>query len=354
MEMTGSRRIGWAAVPADVRRAIEELLGRKVLTAESLPGGFSEGVAARLRLQDDTNVFVKAISTAAEPSVAGFHRREAAVTRRLPAAVPVPRLLAVHDDGEWVALLFEHVTGALPAQPWRPADLERVLATATAMAGALTPSPIPAAQAARPRLRGWAGIERPADPWAAAHRDELIRLEAAPLDGDTLLHGDLYPFNVLLDAGRVHVVDWPHAWVGPAYADVLTLMSTAADPERHLAANPLTRGLDPLAVDAFLAAHSGFLLRLAQAAGADPRLLDMASALGHGSLRWLRQRRRLAAATADRPPEEVDAVGSAAPAGPETAADPDAGADRPGHDARADRPGRVAEALVRSPHGPAA
>jgi aminoglycoside phosphotransferase len=290
MKMTGSRRIDWGAVPGDVRKAIEELLGRKVRTAQSRPGGFSEGVAARLGLEDDTDVFVKAISTASEPSVAGFHRREAAVARRLPAGLPVPRLLAAYDDGEWVALLFEHVTGALPAQPWRPGDLERVLAAATAMAHALTPSPIPAADAARPRLRGWADLDRPADPWAAAHRDELIRLEAAPLDGDTLLHGDLYPFNVLLDADRVRVVDWPHAWVGPAYADVLTLMSSAADPEHHLAANPLTRGLDPLAVDAFLAAHSGFLLRLAQRAG-DPHLADTAAALGNGSLRWLRQRR---------------------------------------------------------------
>ncbi|MGI5240925.1 phosphotransferase [Dactylosporangium sp. CA-139066] len=269
MEMTGSRRIDWAVVPAAVRARVAQLLGREIASAQSLPGGFSEGVAARLRLDDGTDVFVKAISATTAPAVAGFHRREAAVARRLPAAVPAPRLIADYDDGEWVALLFEHVAGALPAQPWRPEDFERVLDAATEMAAALTPSPIPAADAARPRL-----------------------LETVPFAGDTLLHGDLYPFNVLLDAGRVHVVDWPHAWVGPVYADVLTLMSTAPDPERHLARNPLTRDLPPREVDAFLAAHSGFLLRLAATAGpgADPRLVDMATTLGRNSLRW-RQRR---------------------------------------------------------------
>jgi aminoglycoside phosphotransferase len=313
MEMTGSRRIGWAAVPEHVRNAIEGLLGRRVAAAESLRGGFSEGLAARLRLDDGADVFVKAVRSATATAVAGFHRREAGVARRLPAGVPAPRLLAVHDDGDWVALLFEHVAGALPAQPWRPADFERVLAAATGMARALTPSPIAAADAARPRLRGWADLAgagpRAAlagrEPWAAAHLDELIALEAAPLEGDTLLHGDLYPFNVLLDKSedevRVRVVDWPHAWVGPAHADVLTLLSNAVlsglDPEPHLAANPLTHKLDPREVDAFLAAHSGFLLRLAVTAGpgADPRLIDMAAALGGASLRWLRARAENAA-----------------------------------------------------------
>ncbi|MEV6927769.1 phosphotransferase [Dactylosporangium sp. NPDC051485] len=244
---TGTRRIAWEALPAHVRSALEAQLGAPVAEATSLPGGFSEGVAARLRLATGRDVFLKAVSAATAPAVAGFHRREQAVTSRLPAAAPVPRLLGAYDDGTWVALLFEHVTGALPAQPWRPADLGLVLATATGLATTLTPSPVPRAETARPRLGGWSdltgapGLAR-VSPWAAEHLDELVALEAAAaetLAGDTLLHGDLYPFNVLLDPDRpgpggVHVVDWPHAWVGAAHADVLTLM-----------ANAVLSGLDP-------------------------------------------------------------------------------------------------------------
>ncbi|MEV8515249.1 aminoglycoside phosphotransferase family protein [Dactylosporangium sp. NPDC051484] len=305
--MTGSRRIDWAALPPGVRTAVEGLLGGAVVDAVSLAGGFSEGVAARLRRADGRDAFLKAVSARTAPAVAGFHRREAVVTGLLPPAVPVPRLLGTHDDGDWVALLFEHVDGALPAQPWRPGDLDRVLTAATAMAHALTPSPIDASATAAPRLGGWpsltgrdelAALTR-LSPWAAGHLDELIGLEAASaatLAGDTLLHGDLYPFNVMLSARQVHIIDWPHAWVGAAHCDVLTLLSSAVlsglDPRPRAETNPLTRRLHPREIDTFLAAHAGFLMRLAVTAGpaADPHLIGMAAALGGASLRWLRRR----------------------------------------------------------------
>ena len=85
------------------------------------------------------------------------------------------------------------------------------------------PAPVPARLLGGPRLGGWqelagdrAAVDRlrARSPWAAGHLAELAALEehsALLRDGGTLLHGDLYPFNVLLAADRVHVVDWPHA-----------------------------------------------------------------------------------------------------------------------------------------------
>ncbi|WP_432969205.1 phosphotransferase family protein [Dactylosporangium sp. CA-233914] len=295
LSITGSRRVSWGTVPARVRDAVEERLGSPVAGAVDLAGGFSEGVAARLRLADGRDVFVKA---AAEPVVAGFHRREGGVAARLPRAVPSPLLLFALAVDPWVVLGFEFVAGRLPARPWRDDELRPVLDAATRAADALTPAPF--RPSTPPRLGGWAGLAADAvarvSPWAGAHLERLVALEAAgahTLAGDTLLHGDLYAFNVLLDEDRkVYLVDWPHAWVGAAHCDVLTLMSTAADPEPLLAANPLTAGLEPFAVDAFLAAHSGFLVRLAVTATgeADPNLVAMAAALGRGSLAWLSQR----------------------------------------------------------------
>ncbi|MFB9238853.1 aminoglycoside phosphotransferase family protein [Plantactinospora siamensis] len=306
--MTGSGRLGWADLPAELVVNLERRLGSRVVDATGQPGGFSEGVAVRARLADDRGVFVKAVNALAAPGVARFHRREIAVSGQLPAAAPVPRLLDAYDDGTWVALMFEEIDGRLPAQPWRLDELEQVLGAADELARILTPAPVDPALLGRPRLGGWQALaaEGAGDrlstlsPWAATHLDELVELEtgAGPLlAGDTLLHGDLYPFNVLLSPAGVRVVDWPHAWVGAAHCDVLTLLSTATlagiDPQPLADRHPLTRDLDSDAIDAFLAVHSGFLLRLASMAGtgADPNLVGMATALGRSSLDWLRRRR---------------------------------------------------------------
>ncbi len=304
---TGGHRITWAQVPPDVAASIERLLGGRVVGATSQPGGFSEGLAARVRLHDGRRAFVKAASSLVTPAVARFHRREITVSRRLPVGPPIPRLWDAYDDGIWVALLFDEIDGALPAQPWRRDEFDRVLAAATELASALTPSPVDDTVLGPPRLGGWLMLAgegrdsqlRSLSPWAAHHLDDLAALEQRAeqaLTGETLQHGDLYPFNIMLTHQRVFFVDWPHAWIGAAHCDLLTLLSSASlsgvDPEPIAARHPLTRHLDPDQINVFLAVHAGFLVRLAAAAGptVDRNLLDMATALGRASLRWLRRR----------------------------------------------------------------
>ncbi|MEV6842376.1 phosphotransferase [Actinoplanes sp. NPDC051411] len=132
-----------------------------------------------------------------------------------------------------------------------------------------------------------------------AQLDRLLVLEeqaTTVLAGDTLLHGDLYPFNLLLTPDRVVAVDWPHAWIGAPFCDALTLMSSASlsgiDPQTLADRHPLTRDLDPRSVDVFLAVHAGFLFRVATNAGpaTGPRLIAMMTRLGTASLSWLRRR----------------------------------------------------------------
>ncbi|MFE4176736.1 aminoglycoside phosphotransferase family protein [Streptomyces sp. NPDC056909] len=310
---TGSRRIGWPAIPDEVAAAIERLLGGEVVDAIGQPGGFSEGLAARVRLANGGRAFVKAASSLTAPAAADFHRREIEIARRLPGDLPASRLLDAYDDGTWVALVFEEIPGRLPAQPWRRDELDRVLTAVTDLARALTPSPVDPAILGAPRLGGWPALMDDAvknddvlgrlatlSPWAAGRLDELAALEeTAPLAlaGETLLHGDLYPFNIMLTEERVFVVDWPHAWVGAAHCDVVTLLSSASlsgtDPQPLAETHPLTRDLEPARIDALLASHAGFLLRRAVSAGpeADRNLVDMMVALGRASLDWLRDRR---------------------------------------------------------------
>lgn len=309
---TGSRRIAWDALPRSVAAGIERVLGGTVAVATSQQGGFSDGLAVRLRLSDGRRAFAKAVDSAAAPAVGEFHRREIAVAGALPPGVPAPRLLGSFDDGAWVALVFEDIEGTLPAQPWREPELERVLDALTGLADTLTPAPGIAAAQRAPRLGGWTRLTH--NPGALARLATLAPGAAADLDlhlaledrlaeataGETLTHGDLYPFNILLTADRVVVVDWPHAWTGPRHADLVMLLGSVAlsgiNPEPYASRHPLLTDVDPEALDVLISAQAGFLLAAASSATptTDPHLINMMTSLGQASLHWLSTRRHRA------------------------------------------------------------
>jgi hypothetical protein len=272
----GGARLGLDEVPERVRRAIEEILGAPVVAAHSQPGGFSPGLAARLVLADGRRAFAKAVGSERNPDAPQFHRREVAILAGLPDDLPVPRLLGSYDDGDWVALVVEDVDGVMPAEPWRPAELIRVVEAMAELADQLTPSPIvgrPIAALDEAGFRGWRTLA--ADPDAAAplgpavraRLDELAAIEAtwtAAAAGDALVHGDLRADNILLTPDRVVFVDWPHARIGAPWLDLLFLLPSAAvtgtDPEEVWAAYPPARTADPDAVTSVLVALTGFFL----------------------------------------------------------------------------------------------
>lgn len=67
---------------------------------------------------------------------------------------------------------------------------------------------------------------------------------------------------------------------------------SGVDPQPLADAHPLTRHLPAAQIDDLLVLHAGFLVRTAVTAGptVDRHLLDMMTALGTASLRWLRDR----------------------------------------------------------------
>ena len=212
-----------------MRAAVEERLGSPVESATSLSGGFSPGLAAQLGTMDGRRVFVKAVGPEPNPDSPAMHRREIEIVRALPSEAPAPRLLWSYDEGGegWVVLAFEDVDGRSPAEPWRSEELDRVLDALAALAGLLTPSPLPQTTVGSPGdwpiVAGghWRKLqqERPArlDGWSLRNLDRLAALEAeapAAAAGETLLHLDLRADNMLLTPDRVVVVDWPHARVG--------------------------------------------------------------------------------------------------------------------------------------------
>lgn len=229
-------RIGWVDLPDHVRRAVEAILGGRVVEAVSQVGGFSPGTADRVRTAEGLRAFVKAVSPALNEHSPVLHRAEARITAALPASAPVPRLLGHYDDGEWIVLVLQDIEGRQPATPWLADDLRRVLAVLDDLAALCTPAPVAdlpdaAAMLAEDLTCWWrVAADPPAglDPWVAEHLDELcVRGDRglAALVGDTLVHADVRADNVLLGPdGAVTLIDWPMACRGPAWLDSLMLL----------------------------------------------------------------------------------------------------------------------------------
>src|SRR5712692_9416148 len=266
-------RIAWDEVPEAVRHQIEGRLGSPVVEAVTQPGGFSPGLAARLRTASGQRVFVKGVPPDRNPDSPAIHRREAAVVSRLPAGLPVPRFLWWFDE-EWVVLAFEDVDGRHPRQPWDPGELKAVLRAIDRLTEALTPAPIPVPPAGD-LFGGWQGWRQLAkappkrlDPWAGRHLDRLIELEAvAPLavSGETLLHLDIRADNLLLAAGSVFVVDWPWASLGAAWLEALAFapsveMQGGPPAPEVIAGSAGAAGADTGAVAAALAELTGMFV----------------------------------------------------------------------------------------------
>ncbi len=303
-------RVAWENLPAGVRAAIEELCGAPVVTARTQPGGFSPGVAARLRCADGTGWFVKAVSAEANPDSPRLHRREgqnlAALDPLISARrLPIPRLRGTVDLDPWFALVLDDVDGRHPGRPWRAADLARVMAALDRLAEALTPSPIPVpaiAELFAEDFTGWRTLAQSADQerldrWSRAHLGELAVLESSWAEhaaGDTLLHADIRADNLLLTSGGVVVVDWPHACRGAALVEHLIFAPSVA-----MQGGPGLAGLlgmskagqraRPRTVAALLCAVAGYFTRgaLLPPPPGLPTVRAFQAAQGEVTRRWL-------------------------------------------------------------------
>jgi aminoglycoside phosphotransferase (APT) family kinase protein len=302
-------RLPWNALPATITGPLEDRLGAAIVETVTQSGGFSPGVAARIRLSDERKAFVKAVATSSDSDAPRFHRREAKIAAALPPEAPVPRFLFAIDDGEWIALAFEDIEGEGPRLPWQTSELNRVLQAMHDLSESLTPSPIPSD--ARPEISdisfpffGWR--ELAADPaaeldaWTRRNLQRLVELEsdwAQAARGETLVHGDVRADNILLTPSRVLFVDWPHASIGAAWVDLVFFLPSVAmqrgpKPWEIFQKHPLGSTAPPERVDAVVAAVAGFFLRRGSLPSPPglPGLREFAGAQGIEAMAWLRQR----------------------------------------------------------------
>ncbi|MDG4765263.1 phosphotransferase [Solwaraspora sp. WMMD406] len=313
MPWPATTRVPWPAAPAAFRAAVVDLLGAPVVADTTQPGGFSRGVASRLRCADGRRVFVKAIDTTDDGYALSLYEREARVAPQLPLGLPAPWFVGTVRAADWLGLVFHDVPGQIVTPPWTSGRLRLVVDCLTSLSALATPCPVadlpdwggPASQ-----WHGWnhmlatGGV--PADD-AELDPATVVALAALERDypqaaaGDTLLHSDLRADNIMLAADNtdstVTLVDWAQAARGAAWLDPLIFALGAAldgvpEPDglflRHRAARAAPAG----AVDRVLAALAGRFVYLARTPGPAPvRALQQREA--RICLDWLHQRHAL-------------------------------------------------------------
>ena len=303
------RRISWWQVPEHVRSAVEASLGADVVEAVTQGGGYSPGAAVRVRLASGGHAFVKALGVDLHSTSVGLYRNEAETMPHLPADLPVPRLLDVYDDGDWVALVYEDVEGLHPEIPWRSDELDRVAGAIAGLGAALDPSPWPAApifaDVNAGFMQAWqAWAMSPPPDLDSSVRRMLDRLAADEVDlaevvrGEALLHNDIRSDNILLTPdGRVVFLDWGMPCKGAVWQDLMMFAFIAefqggADADLLVRNHPLTRDIAESSIDVVVVAGYAAYRLLAQRP-VDPLMPDSNAyhiACAEASLRWLQRR----------------------------------------------------------------
>ncbi|MCU1388425.1 MAG: Phosphotransferase enzyme family protein [Ilumatobacteraceae bacterium] len=278
-----SQRAELSDLPTPVRAEIDRIAGAVVVESHNASGGFSPGPAARCLLEDGRLVFVKACSTTLGPYATQAHRREAKILAALGSEGLAPRLLGVVDDGEWVALVIEHIDGRMPTAPLSPTDVDALLDVIEQLGVAGTPNPVPglapvgSAEVADGQQSPWQLLASEADaidlldPWARRHLVRLVDLESSWVDaarGTTLVHGDLRADNVIIGAHRTRIVDWPSASVGAEWIDLVGLLPAlhlngGPTPTDTWSKSPIGRRAPADGVDAYLCFIAGYFTRQA-------------------------------------------------------------------------------------------
>jgi aminoglycoside phosphotransferase (APT) family kinase protein len=296
--------ISWWQLPDHVRSAVESSLGSDVVEAVTQPGGFSPGAKARVRTGKGGRAFVKALSMDRDSPSVRLYRNEAVVMPYLPVDLPVPRLLDVYDDGNWVALVYEDIDGRPPAIPWRRDELDRVAGAIADLGAALDPSPWPDAPTFADVnagvMQAWRDLATsPPSNLDTPVRRMIDRLAAEEVDlgevvrGEALLHDDIRSDNLLLTPdGRVVFVDWGMPCKGAVWLDLMMFALTpdlyeGADPDVLVRNHPLTHHVAPSSIDVVvLAGYAVGRLWLAQRT----EISEYHLACAEASQRWVRRR----------------------------------------------------------------
>jgi hypothetical protein len=217
-----------------------------------------EADGRQLLLKDLSRQSLSKRAIAAKPAFLHDSRRELFVYQTFLAGTGAPELVAYDEEREW--LVVEKVEAV---ELYQVGELEQWAEALSWLAG--FHDRFRGTRYTEPLLRYdhdyfwlWparAGLE------LRNYRAVVEHLTRLPT---TLVHGELYPANVLVAPGRVCPVDWELAGIGPGVLDVAALTAGWPDEERAIL------------IDAYLSAASE---------PPDPRDIDRAAL--HLAVQWL-------------------------------------------------------------------
>lgn len=268
---------------------LAEALGSEALSWKSSnAGGYTRSRAWRVATTDG-DVFVK---EADEEGTLHMLRREAVVYRGVRGTF-LPGFVGFADSGDRALLAIEYLDGAHWPPPY-PEDVTHLFDTLDLVARTVPPADL---RAEKPNESQWSRIAADPEPllglglcsreWLDLALDPLIEAEnRVEVEGDELVHNDVYSANVAFHHGGVVLVDWGAAVRGSRWVDVaFALLSLRVEGAARPAAVELP-GEDALA--ATIAGHFAVGATGPLPDWADPGstfLEDIAGDLRH-LLRW--------------------------------------------------------------------
>jgi hypothetical protein len=269
--------------PGAVVRA-EALLGAEAKAwARVVRAGYSMNEHWTATFADGTNAFLKLARIDPSPQ---WLRDEAAILAAVQGSA-IPRFIAF-EDGDEPLLVLEDLMPARWPPPWQEGDIERVLDALNTIAQARVDVPRLVAE----DWNGWRTIADDPQPFLSTELRDAAWLErmlttlvaaadAAPLEGDALLHCDVRSDNLCIKDGHVVLVDWNHARLGDPRVDIAFWLPSLA---LERGPRPHRFGVDELAprVAGFFAARAG----LPRPAGA-PRVREFQRAQAAVALDWV-------------------------------------------------------------------
>ncbi|QDY78765.1 phosphotransferase [Streptomyces qinzhouensis] len=234
-------RVGWDDLPNSLRDEVTARTGA-VLSTETIADGLNCRLAATIGTRRHGGLFLKGVPDGDTEEAAAL-QLEASLGQAVGGVGPTLRY-DVHAAG-WRVLVFDRIDGRHAALGSGSGDLDAVHEVLGRMRHLRVPAGVVVPQLAE----RYAGHLGPGD--------------AELLAGDTLLHTDTHPHNILVESatGRAYVVDWAMPATGPAWVDAaytaVRLMECDQPPGAALAwlaTVPAWRTADPDAVRAFVGA----------------------------------------------------------------------------------------------------
>lgn len=285
--------MAWTAMPATLRRLVEERLGAPVTRHQRAYGGYGPSVSLRLQAENGARLFVKGAGPESNEVNWRTIPYEQALyeSGALAGIAPAYRGSVTHTG--WHLLLLEDLGQGGRVPPWTPERARAVMSDIARFHATVKPPPVvlplppdvggnwtrvasdPVTRSAFMALfapgtgaAAWLDGTLPAlraaedDFWSAG------RLSPEVAGRSVFLHADIRSDNLRVRDGRLILFDWAAAAIGPAIFDPVFFLpslvaESALDPEpllAHYRAALQSHGIaiDERAIDAAAALTAGY------------------------------------------------------------------------------------------------